>query len=75
MYIYSHSLCIIYSSYNFTKALSEELSSACERDLRCQRVVAHGRWIAQELPKLKLVIYQPSKSVRTQFSTQKGQYF
>ncbi|XP_012945114.1 ankyrin repeat and KH domain-containing protein mask [Aplysia californica] len=60
-----------YSSYNFNKALNEELSAACERDLRCQRLVAHGRWIAQDLPKLKLVLYQPTKSVRTQFSTQK----
>ncbi|CAL1535084.1 unnamed protein product [Lymnaea stagnalis] len=60
-----------YSAYNFNKALNEDISPACERDLRCQRLVAHGKWIAQDLPKLKLVVYQPTKSIRTQFSTQK----
>ena len=62
----------IYSSFNFSKALTEELNAAVERDLRCQRIVAHGRWISLELPKLRLLSYQPNKSVRTQFSTQKG---
>ncbi|KAK0065646.1 protein SMG7 [Biomphalaria pfeifferi] len=60
-----------YSNFNFNKALNEDLSGACERDLRCQRLLAHGKWLAQDLPKLKLVIYQPIKSIRTQFSTQK----
>ena len=60
------------SSYNFHKSVGEELSAACERDLRCLRLVAHGKWLAQDLPKLKLVIYQPNKSIRNQFSTQKG---
>ncbi|KAH9496597.1 Protein smg7, partial [Bulinus truncatus] len=60
-----------YSNYNFNKALTEDLSATCERDLRCQRLISHGKWIAQDLPKLKLIIYQPTKSIRTQFSTQK----
>ncbi|RUS91468.1 hypothetical protein EGW08_000792 [Elysia chlorotica] len=61
-----------YSSYNFHKSVGEDLSAACERDLRCLRLVAHGRWLAQDLPKLKLVVYQPNKSIRNQFSTQKA---
>ncbi|BFZ20344.1 hypothetical protein BsWGS_23385 [Bradybaena similaris] len=61
-----------YSSYNFSKALSEDLTLARERDLRCQRLVAHGKWLAQDLSRLKLVVYQPTKSIRNQFSTQKG---
>ncbi|XP_059145650.1 nonsense-mediated mRNA decay factor SMG7-like isoform X3 [Physella acuta] len=60
-----------YSAYNFNKAMNEDLSSACERDLRCQRLISHGKWVAQDLPKLKLIVYQPAKSIRTQFSTQK----
>lgn len=60
-----------YSAYNFHKSVGEELSAACERDLRCLRLVAHGKWLAQDLPKLKLVIYQPNKSIRNQFSTQR----
>ncbi|GFN73867.1 protein smg7-like [Plakobranchus ocellatus] len=61
-----------YSSFNFHKSLGEELSAACERDLRCLRLVAHGKWVAQDLPKLRLMIYQPTKSIRNQFSTQKA---
>ena len=65
-------LCGMCSSYNFHKSVGEELSAACERDLRCLRLVAHGKWLAQDLPKLRLVVYQPNKSIRNQFSTQKG---
>ncbi|CAG5136359.1 unnamed protein product, partial [Candidula unifasciata] len=61
-----------YSCYNFSKAFSEDLTPARERDLRCQRLVAHGKWLAQDLSQLKLVIYQPTKSIRNQFSTQKA---
>lgn len=58
-----------HSSYSYSRLPSDGLPNDIECHLRCKRILAHGRWIAEEHSNLNLLLIQNLKSQNPQFSS------
>lgn len=57
------------SGYSYSRLPSDGLPQEIECHLRCQRILSHGKWIAEEHSSLKLLVIQNSKGQQIQFSS------
>ncbi|CAG2222800.1 EST1C [Mytilus edulis] len=58
-----------HSCYSYSRLPSDGLPQDIECHLRCQRILNHGRWVAEEHSNLNLLVIQNIKALHLQFSS------
>lgn len=60
---------LVHSGLTFSQSVLEDRSPEVMATIRCQRLVSHGKWIAEQFPSLNLMNVKEEKPGRVHFSS------